>query len=610
MLTVEGTYTSGDRQGITVSHEIDFGTMQIKRNYLYKVRIALEDPAGDTYGTVTHAINVKDWTSGVTLAWAGDENLYNNLAAANFTVSGTERKMWDADGVKLERHLVLPYNAEKSATFYVTSTSTKSGLNLTCPATALAATEEGGGYQCIIGVPEMIYSESGQFTQRWPVTVRQSAFDGGTVLKFTLQNALNSALSASFEVVGIQPNKPTFTMLAQGATGSSTSKNILAENNSNNNPSVIYCRPTDGKITLEVKTKGGAILAIDDDSQWTESGSSVTLSGYTYDTDGETMIQNITFQLSATRGKKNKFTLKNAVDPTDESLWRTFTVDVFKTPVEYMATGSVKHIAQQSGYWVLDKDVHTYSTAYFSWPDASSYFGIDNGTGINPNDVLCRYSDGTGEGYYHMPTLYEWYGIISSDNYSIFSMPTSTPREETDPKVVISTAKLANCKSQYLKSTSETQTVYILKCMNDPVYGNLFRYAARIKYIESTADNNKLRRYQYESIYIGEDNSITSVNNVLSSYWTSNSSKIVTRTLPTVSYSTIGTTNNKGTGGQAPSSPGYYSTYATSTKYDNTDSWIISMPVGPTTNASHNTTPRWGEGQTTNGVAVRLWSNE
>ena len=203
MLTVEGTYTSGDREGITVSHEIDFGTMQIKRNYLYKVRIALEDPAGDTYGKVTHAINVKDWTSGVTLAWAGDENLYNNLAAANFTVTGTERKLRDATLSDPEQHLVLPYNAEKSATFYVTSTSTKSGLSLTCPATAVAATaEEGGGYQCTITPQASTYSENGEFTQKWQVTVRESAMLAGNILTFTLQNALNSALSTSFEVIG------------------------------------------------------------------------------------------------------------------------------------------------------------------------------------------------------------------------------------------------------------------------------------------------------------------------------------------------------------------------------------------------------------------------
>jgi len=203
VLTVEGTYTSGDREGITVSHEIDFGTMQIKRNYLYKVRIALEDPAGNTYGKVTHAINVKDWTSGVTLAWAGDENLYNKNAAANFTVTGTAGKLRDADADNLERHFVNPFNAEKSATFYVTSTSTKSGLSLTCPATAVAATaEEGGGYQCTITPQANTYNENGEFTQKWAVTIRESALPVGTILTFTLQNALNSALSASFEVVG------------------------------------------------------------------------------------------------------------------------------------------------------------------------------------------------------------------------------------------------------------------------------------------------------------------------------------------------------------------------------------------------------------------------
>ena len=190
--------------------------MQIKRNYLYKVRIALEDPAGDTYGKVTHAINVKDWTSGVTLAWAGDENLYNNLAAANFTVTGTERKLRDATVSDPEQHLVLPYNAEKSATFYVTSTSTKSGLSLTCPATAVAATaEEGGGYQCTITPQASTYSENGEFTQKWQVTVRESALPSGSVLTFTLQNALNSALSASFEVIGIDLKKNPLWWVAQ-----------------------------------------------------------------------------------------------------------------------------------------------------------------------------------------------------------------------------------------------------------------------------------------------------------------------------------------------------------------------------------------------------------
>ena len=216
-LIVEGTYTSGDRNGITVSHEIDFGTMQIKRNYLYKVRIALEDPAGDTYGKVTHAINVKDWTSGVTLAWAGDENLYNSTGAANFTVTGTAGKLRDADGDNPERHLVLPYNAEKSATFYVTSTSTKSGLSLTCPATAVAATEEeGGGYQCTITPQENTYNENGEFIQKWQVTIRESALlPVNTTLTFTLRNALNSAFSTSFEVTGIDIKRNPLWWMAQ-----------------------------------------------------------------------------------------------------------------------------------------------------------------------------------------------------------------------------------------------------------------------------------------------------------------------------------------------------------------------------------------------------------
>ena len=211
VLTVEGTYTSGDREGITVSHEIDFGTMQIKRNYLYKVRIALEDPAGDTYGKVTHAINVKDWTSGVTLAWAGDENLYNNAVAANFTVTETAEKLRDATISEPERHLVIPFNAEKSATFYVTSTSTKSGLSLTCPAISVAATAEelalntsADNYQCKIEpLPEQyVYNEDGTFIQKWKVTVRESAILAGNILTFTLQNALNSALSTTFEIIG------------------------------------------------------------------------------------------------------------------------------------------------------------------------------------------------------------------------------------------------------------------------------------------------------------------------------------------------------------------------------------------------------------------------
>ena len=185
--------------------------MKIQRNYLYRVRLALEDPVADTYGKVTHAINVKDWTTGVTLAWAGDENLYNNQAAANFTVTGTERKLRDATASDPEQHLVLPYNAEMSATFYVTSTSTKSGLSLTCPATAVAATAEelalntsADNYQCKIEnlSGEYVYSENSTFTQKWKVTVRQSAFKNGSTLTFSLQNALNSALSTKFEVRG------------------------------------------------------------------------------------------------------------------------------------------------------------------------------------------------------------------------------------------------------------------------------------------------------------------------------------------------------------------------------------------------------------------------
>jgi len=208
VLTVEGTYTSGDREGITVSHEIDFGTMQIKRNYLYKVRIALEDPAGDTYGKVTHAINVKDWTSGVTLAWAGDENLYNNSAAPNFTVTEAVGE-FTLDGVKY--YTALPFNVDKSATFYVASTSTKSGLNLTCPATSVSATADelalntsADTYQCkIVPLPdEYVYNQDGTFIQKWKVTVRESALLNGNTLTFSLQNALNSSLSATFKVRG------------------------------------------------------------------------------------------------------------------------------------------------------------------------------------------------------------------------------------------------------------------------------------------------------------------------------------------------------------------------------------------------------------------------
>ena len=205
MLTVEGTYTSGDRQGITVSHEIDFGTMQIKRNYLYKVRIALEDPAGDTYGKVTHAINVKDWTSGVTLAWAGDENLYNNSQAASFVITNA-MKITDDDAVS-QRFCIKRYDATMSSKFYVESTSTKSGLSLTCPATALPATaaeiaanSEAGDYQCKITPMESTYYENGQFTQKWEVTVRMSALSNGNVLNFYIRNALNAEQSLRFEV--------------------------------------------------------------------------------------------------------------------------------------------------------------------------------------------------------------------------------------------------------------------------------------------------------------------------------------------------------------------------------------------------------------------------
>ena len=206
VLTVEGTYTSGDRQGITVSHAIDFGTMQIKRNYLYKVRIALEDPAGDTYGKVTHAINVKDWTSGVTLAWAGDENLYNNSQEPNFAITNA-MKLTDDEAV-LQRYCIKRYDGTTlSSTFYVESTSTKSGLSLTCtaealPATAaeIAANSDAGAYQCKITPMESTYNENGQFTQKWEVTLRRSAFSDDNDLTFYLRNALNADKSARFEI--------------------------------------------------------------------------------------------------------------------------------------------------------------------------------------------------------------------------------------------------------------------------------------------------------------------------------------------------------------------------------------------------------------------------
>ena len=536
VLTVEGTYTSGDREGITVSHEIDFGTMQIKRNYLYKVRIALEGPAGDTYGKVTHAINVKDWTSGITLAWAGDENLYNNSLAANYTITGTANNWTTSEGV--DRHLVLPYNAEMSATFYVESTSTKSGLNLTCPATALAATvEEGGGYQCTIGTPEMTYNEDGQFVQKWPVTVRQSAFANGAVLTFTLQNALNASLSTTFEVTGVEPNTPTFSLLANGASDSETSANVKAS--AATDPETIWSHLATNKVTLEVQTKGGAILAIDDASEWTNTESSVILSDTKSISSNGLYTQEVTFQMSSTLGNTVNFTLKNAVLPTDESLWQTFKVYVRpKLPLEYMAQGVIKNgSADSDGSWEQD---YTQTQGYnFTYANMTSIFGsgfrsyyIENGKKYT---VSC-----------HVPTRAEWYGIVPQ-TYSDMQDHGTGVKTASSQTATIGDFHLtgfgdATTQTGGNNYATDADMIYAIRFTGAQWEGqttasNLWKTACRYTLMGS------IQCTRIEFVYLGPDDT-TTINNINNSSWWSGKS-VVTRYIPWYPNNTGGVATSK-----------------------------------------------------------------
>ena len=524
VLTVEGTYTSGDREGITVSHEIDFGTMQIKRNYLYKVRIALENPASDTYGKVTHAINVKDWTSGVTLAWAGDENLYNNSLAANYTITGTANNWTTSEGV--DRHLVLPYNAEMSATFYVESTSTKSGLNLTCPATALAATvEEGGGYQCTIGTPEMTYNEDGQFVQKWPVTVRQSAFANGAVLTFTLQNALNASLSTTFEVTGVEPNTPTFSLLANGASDSETSANVKAS--AATDPETIWSHLATNKVTLEVQTKGGAILAIDDASEWTNTESSVILSDTKSISSNGLYTQEVTFQMSSTLGNTVNFTLKNAVLPTDESLWQTFKVYVRpKLPLEYMAEGVIKNGSTDAdGSWELDYD-QTQGWG-FAYSEMVSKFS---------GSFKAYYVSG-GEKHvanYHVPNQEEWKGVLAELQNDYQDLGNNGKVSGTNQTATIGQLHLTNFSVDYKQTgystaSSDTEIIYSIMFQNakwedQTTPSNVWKTAYRF-----TLMGSKLWT-KVDCAYMGPDDA-SNIDAISSASWWSGKT-IVTKYLP------------------------------------------------------------------------------
>ena len=497
--------------------------MQIKRNYLYKVRIALEDPAGDTYGKVTHAINVKDWTNGVTLAWAGDENLYKNDAVANYTVTDASGE-YTLAGVK--HYIVLPYNDDHFATFHVESTSTKSGMSLTCAAEAIPATE--GGYQVEISrLPEeYVYREDGTFTQKWEVKVKESALplaEIGTTLEFKLQNAMASANSTSFKITGVQPSMPSFSLLANGASGSNTSANVFAT--TNENPTTIYAVPLDGTVSLEVETKGGAILEILDGSQWTNATNSITLSGSDLAADNQSFVQKVDFTLNTTRGKLTKFRLKNAATPDDETLWRTFTLNAMKIPLEYMAQGVIKNgSADADGSWEQD---YTQTQGWiFSRTNMLSYF--DGGF------TSYYYKDGTKyTSSCHVPTLEEWHGIVSGAAIDFQDLRNSTSNY-TSQTADICGLHLTGFTDTYSQTgngsaSTDADIIYAIRFVDaqwegQPTASNLWKIAYRY-----TLMGTKLWT-KIESVYLGP-NDATTIDNIKNASWWSGKT-IVTRLMP------------------------------------------------------------------------------
>ena len=77
----------GSFNGVEMEHEVSFDNIPLRRNHLYYVYI-LPEGKPDTYNGLAHAIRVKDWETGETLEWKGDDNL-TNREAPTFVVNAT-----------------------------------------------------------------------------------------------------------------------------------------------------------------------------------------------------------------------------------------------------------------------------------------------------------------------------------------------------------------------------------------------------------------------------------------------------------------------------------------------------------------------------------------
>ena len=278
------------------------------------------------------------------------------------------------------------------------------------------------------------------------------------------------------------------------------------------------------------------------------------------------------------------FTLSNAINT---SLSRTFVLKKRpKLPLEYMAVGNIRSLTQTDGYWIIDNEVNAYSSAFFNWSTASANFGTDDGTGFNRFNALCSYTDPdtgvTTTGNYHMPTINEWYGILPSSGVQVFRVSQNTNTTESNElKTVIGQNVLQGYSSQFYRtwSTSYDDVTYALRFINDPIYGNSYRCAYRYQFFfPSTTPQGKLGRYVVSCIYVGDDPSITSVNDVKAAFWANtNGKEVITRTIPCTSSSPNGQANT-GSGSGSGYNPPYNTSYRSSTSATQG----FACPVGPT----------------------------
>lgn len=389
------------------------------------------------------------------------------------------------------------------------------------------------------------------------------------------------------------------------------------------NPTHVVAQLGERDILVEVTgtVTGSTLSSVD---LTTEKGT-VNKESVSNDADGNIVqVFKISLTDEAVANDDIHFVLANALDATQK---REFIVTCRpKLPLEYMAEGSIKYLEKQDGYWVIDNDPTVFSSAFFNWTTAVTNFGQDDGTGRNPkNDVECSYtytdSEGTHTriGKYHLPTIYEWYGIVRTSHTDIFGTPTSRT-VEVDPKVVIGNATLTAVQSEYIKNSTNSGIIYALRFIDAP-NGNLYRCAYRY-YFPGRFDGASTiwqQRYEVQCTYIGNDPAITSVLDVQESFWNSlDPKKIIFRNLPATSRSVTGNgnpgTNNRAASGGKNESPGYNTLYCTSTQYNSTYSYAIRMTVGPNfyvSNCSGAGTNwgDWGAGNSNTGATARLFSN-